>query len=836
MRNSTLIKSLGLAALLIVSGNASAQTQLRKANPYAPIPWRIVTPIRSHASIKTLGKASAGIQRVPQKAQIQQTELVSEDFNRVTGDITTDTAAIHFINHYALNREQVDPDLWLANTLYGTSNDISTDYVNAEGWQGDYVAEANGAVALISPGAAYQLPAWIMTPAQDYSGSVTVTLRAKKYPGYKGNVNITGYVSNADGSFAEKGADANTTFRIFGSDEGWQYYTWTFDAYNANPNNRISFLTYDKVIIDDINVKVSADNFVAEPILKGITDVKDSSFTANWYGVRAANTYLLGLKKKVWASGQDSVKYYFDFNDGKVPTEMSTDGSVVDFKGEKVLAGDTITFPMNNAKYNKLKFKLGVIPSATPGDDSEGYIEIQTLKDGVWTGGSYYQAPHFEDTLVTVNPLYSSWTGDESGKYDGLRLVVDGMPEGYKIAVDSVALTTGRPFDFETIVEPDGWLRKFDDGSYENYYVSTRGDKPVTSFTFDKLEPDAEYYYSVIARRYTTNSTYTWTHAFCLPAPVATKATDQDERGSYTANWTGPVKATRYTVTNYGVYNAKKDVANYPLIDEDFSLVNSSVTSCTDPADPETLNNDYNLISLDAYTKLPGWEGVSNTVAQGYLGCGQASYFVPAIYTPDFEADNDSVLTISLKAAGGTQGDYITLSVNNNKDYLVGPFDANGQMDIEGILPESGKTMFLRISSYSYAPFMLDELKLMQNLKAGALVFTPLKSVTVGADTLSYTFTGLDDSYDYYAYDVKALQDLDGETATSVSSNRVITTINPNVGPIVTGIQEIGNNQKAGIVKIVGRYSLDGRRVNESVKGVQILKLSDGRTIKAIVK
>jgi hypothetical protein len=54
--------------------------------------------------------------------------------------------------------------------------------------------------------------------------------------------------------------------------------------------------------------------------------------------------------------------------------------------------------------------------------------------------------------------------------------------------------------------------------------------------------------------------------------------------------------------------------------------------------------------------------------------------------------------------------------------------------------------------------FMLDNVKVSQNLKAGDKVYTTLSSATFGADTLSYRFTGLDKyDYDFYAYNVSSL-------------------------------------------------------------------------------
>lgn len=93
----------------------------------------------------------------------------------------------------------------------------------------------------------------------------------------------------------------------------------------------------------------------------------------------------------------------------------------------------------------------------------------------------------------------------------------------------------------------------------------------------------------------------------------------------------------------------------------------------------------------------------------------------------------------------------------------------------------------------------------------------------------SYTFNGLDGDYDFYAYDVKSIEDLDGETTTSTASNKV------SVSLVATAIRDITAKDNS-LLKVVARYGIDGRPVSSSHKGIQILKLSNGSIIKSLVK
>ena len=837
MNKSSLLKVFGIATLLATATTVSAQRPWQKADPHSLIPSHVVTPLKSNASLKLNAAQAKGLNKLsPAKAESQQTELINENFSKFTNGTDTNPDTVN----------------WVANTWKGTNNDIDASLTQRSGWIGNFIAQAGGAAGLRAPGAAYQTSAFIATPAQDYSGSVTVTFRARRWPGYKSNVNIMGYVGDSEGNWYN-GKDATSTFRIFGGDDGWQYYTWTFDCYNSNPAFRIYLMTYDWAIIDDVNVRVSADNFVAEPTMKPITNVTDSGFTINWESVRAANTYLIGLKKKVWSSDELTPSYYYDFEDGTVPSGFAGNVAIEDgvgLNGSKgIVSSDTLILPSNNATMKQCELFMGVAgPENATADDLNGsYIYLDLMKDDKWVSQGYFSASAFLNTMYHQNML-EGYYGVVADTYSGVRLRADNFPKGYKLVVDSVAITTNRPFDFEMINEPGNFYSYGENYNYQthegfiDWHVSSSLDQPVTSYrvekldrVFDPFDPTAEYYYSVIARRYTTNSTYSWYHAFQPAAPVAIDPTDVDERGAYTANWEKSLKATRYSVTNYGAYFATEDEENHVLIDEDFSRINSDVTSATDPTAPESLGNDYERKTFDDYTVLPGWSGISNTIAQGYLGCGSASYYVPMIFTPTFQADNDDKVTIAVKAVG-TAGDNLLLKFQNGDTYAV-EFDASGNIDIEGSVPESAKEMYISMNSYNYLPFMLDAFAVKQNLKAGAKVYTPLETVVVDAPEQSYTFSGLTDEYPYYAYDVRALQDLDNQTAVSEASNRVVLDLNNPENPVVDGVSDAitttGNNAFA---KIVARYGIDGRAVSANTKGLQIVKLSNGKTMKVLVK
>jgi hypothetical protein len=139
--------------------------------------------------------------------------------------------------------------------------------------------------------------------------------------------------------------------------------------------------------------------------------------------------------------------------------------------------------------------------------------------------------------------------------------------------------------------------------------------------------------------------------AFGVSAPEVKPATDIDERGGYTANWEPSPKATRYTITNFGVRQAAADEEKHVVLDEDFSKINADVTSATDPYNPEAVGNTK-PVSLDDYTNIAGWTSNVTTLAQGMVGCGQSEDYLPYVKTPKLYLMNDSLYYLTIKAYG----------------------------------------------------------------------------------------------------------------------------------------------------------------------------------------
>ena len=173
----------------------------------------------------------------------------------------------------------------------------------------------------------------------------------------------------------------------------------------------------------------------------------------------------------------------------------------------------------------------------------------------------------------------------------------------------------------------------------------------------------------------------------------------------------------------------------------------------------------------------------------------------------------------------------------NGVDYSI---DFESQPDGTGVindtysLPVSSETIQSRFYSAYYLPFMLDEISFMQNLKKGDIVRTPLRTVTAGEEDMTYVFDNLSD-YDYtkFGYYIVANFEIEGKSTTSVPSELAVVDLETGDSNVTTGITDAERTEE---VKVVARYSLDGRLLTAPQKGVNILKMSDGTTRKVVVK
>lgn len=781
MKNyTTLLKAFAISALLSLPLNSLAQHQLMQP-VFRPIPGKALS-----------GKSTLKANR-PRRAQSSNDVLVSEHFDNMPGDVEEEPDTTQLLA-YAYQNDQ------------GITTNIDAQYTSQPGWTGTSVYAAGHAVALLAPGGAAS--AALNTPYNDYSGDLTITFRVK---GVDPDKTVAMFVVPCIGGIdypqqAEMTEQYGTVYLPKGG--VWKEYTMTFRDYSSNGDGFIQFNCYGKVVLDDIVVKCSNDNFIANPVMDGTSNYTDSTFTINWQPVRNAYDYRVYVYKEVVDDATPET-VEADFEDGLPEGYYATSGVTYsdsegqDETGAAVLHnGDTLLTsavgPIRNVRF-----------WMKAAQNESGRLSLFVNRNNSWERlGTMYLSGLAEGDTINLNQATYQNMNDA---IRGIGFAVSDLPDDVSLYIDNIDYIISEKNHLEIITGTEGYDEEW---RYES--------SDSTSYTVNGIDQNEEYYYKVASHLQFIQSSPLLYHANRLVTPEIKEPTNLDDRGSFTANWGPSPKATRYVVNVYGVTIADVD-DEYYILNEDFSKITSDVTSATGTESPDYLDT-YDS-SLDEYTQLPGWTGTGNTISQGYLGASEPYYYNTYVQTPALDLSNNTSFNLDLKAYGTPEG---YLEVTTPEGSFLLQFDENGEINNIFEVNAAGENFTLMFSSPDYSAFMLDEVRVSQELKKGQSFYTFLGSQTVEGAT-SVDFTGLSDyEYEQYAYDVRAERDFPGEgVETSEPSYKAVFYLDP------TGINTIKTQND---VKPVAYYSLDGRQVNHPAHGIYIVKMSDGTAKKAIVK
>ncbi|MGN0225997.1 MAG: hypothetical protein ACI4A7_07995 [Prevotella sp.] len=789
--------------------------------------------VRLTPTVKSMHKAAA--LPAPNKVSYRQEQLLlEEDFSKMTSG----------------TEDHPDTTVCLASQNDAPGIYLDPSYTKQAGWAGDKVYSAGGAVFLRT----YNMmsPAVLYTPIGDYSGEITVTCRMKALPNKtlyyddKGNLQW----GTTDGSTltiqvgkggVEKGDLAETddpndgySVRLYPK-HGWIYVTYKILNYSGNSDGFLAFFTEGSVVLDDIKI-TTAPTILGNPGGVKVTDFQPDNFTIEWQPVSRAYNYYVNLYKKVYtADGEQTYKE--DFEDYKSGDDWTfTSSTVVDGMGKngsKALMlqnGDEIVTPYNGSKYKNFKFWMkAVYPEGYTEEQiytDEALIEIDLLtKDGWKYYSGFYGWGFVGDEYNDCDMNEEGWNLFDNGGYYGVRLRFANFPEGTKFYFDEAEAIANRGYQLEFVKGKYSADNGFGDDMTK--YDMTE----ETSYTFKNLDPESEYFYGVRAHVMADKNLFSeWKlyECFEVAAPQVLEATDVDERGSFTAHWTPSPKATRYAVNLYSAYQTKNVETDHVLIDEKFDAVQTD--SSTDVVE---LGNS-SLSSLYEFTTLPGWTGRGNIVVNGMLGCNYVVTSVNKIVLPRIYVANGSWITLTLKAYGNV-GDCLMFNVNGvdyPMEFVQTEESAYGMFSGSVKIPVSGLFVQPYIYSKTWSQFVIDELKITQDLTPNAYVFTWMENKEVDGDATTCDFSDLTD-YDIYAYDVVAYMDQEDRTATSKPSGIMIVNL-------ATGGSHLGLASTpyiyAGDTKVTSIHTIDGRNSSRMTKGVNILRMSDGTTRKVVVK
>ena len=734
-------------------------------------------------------------------------ELTNEDFSGFTAgtaDKPDGTSLCDIYGKYGPQREEID-----------------SKYTSTPGWHGNWVFQAGGNAALID--SLGSVGAFINTPLGDYSGDLTITVRVKGLEKDPSSF----FVNVVKGGYYDPYTLGGWNFSV--TNKGWQVFEIKFHNVVADNDGFVQLVTYGKCIVDYFYV-TNTYNFLAAPKVLAPTNFTTDGFTANWQPVRRAGSYDMWLYKMVNTSDKDT-SIDENFENGK-PAEWEFGGnaSIAEGLGEggsKAVVlnnGDTISSPFTLGLYRNLSTWMKVVSNGATSDElNNGRIELWLRTIGGWKKlGEMNAAGWLEGGIMDMQQK----TGNAfANQFYGVRVVAN-LPGKASLVIDNVKAQIGPSAKLETVGEYEAAGLRYDNTG-------------ETSYTFKGLDPLGDYYYGVKSYYFGKTSDMTLNHAFGVAKPVVNVATGITADG-FTATWNATPKATSYQIDNYGVFSVSK-AGRYAIEDESFSKIDESITISSNPYKAETLNNNYSM-SLDEYTSNIGWRGRYTAISSDCLGfTGSGS-----LTTPVLDLKNSDKFYITLKGYG-TPGDVLKIENGENVyniDVVADPSDETGThgiIDGTFTVPDSGEGISLKFYSAAGATIMFDKIKVSQDLKEGDKAYVLVSSDTTSKDELSHTYSGLSQSdYNEFVYKVYAKYEyVDGHTAVSDPSDLVHVNLESGNSNFLTATvvpTDINDVMSGDDVRVIGYYTVDGRRLQSPVKGLNIVRYSNGTQKKVLVK
>lgn len=586
-------------------------------------------------------------------------------------------------------------------------------------WGGDKLYPAGGALAVMK--------GFLNTPVGDYSGDLKMTFRAKLLPGQT--------------DLEDKGVDIllirhdllkeykRTTVTLT---EEWQEFTFTAD--NGWYNNcKIQFFTMtDKdYLLDDIRIEHKI-NGIEPPKAERPSDMDNDSFTAHWTTTDTADDYLISVYTKT-PSGK-TIEVSEDFEG------LSTDAS-----------GNIIGMPEGweyNLSANGSRRQLSV--DSALASSGQNAISFDSKGDYIVTPISEHSVKSFSMELIIdtsderfdPNNLAYSWLAvnalTDSGWQPWMNISVPALVnmEGHRSHVDlteniglfeniyGFRIESAMADDEVVIVNVDDVMYSADLPAIKNYLWEDKsvGGRDINFIRVEdeNFDTEADYFYSLKSQntRYVSASSNEM-EVFNVHIPEAAEATDITDQ-SFTASWLCGGKADAFRIDLHRKLVATEDSPNAVVLKEDFSRILSNGT----PEEPEAGRLTVTTVSLDGLTNLNGWEATSYTLGNNMIGGFEEieGYLAGSITTPEIDlSNNGGACTVQVRAYF-TAGDGLVIQGLNAACIGVYPYDETGWKTFELPLQYCGDKEKLAFYSYSYKPFMIDEITITQNLKKGDIV------------------------------------------------------------------------------------------------------------------
>lgn len=628
-------------------------------------------------------------------------------------------------------------------------------------WGGAGIFSAGGCLAIANG-------MFLNTPAGDMSGEVTLTFRAR--------------LSKAGGSttlnalklmFISRSSLVDYEVKFYNLTDEWQTFTYTstLGEFEHSGFQFYSMYASNIILVDDIRLEQTRTSIPA-PKVHEAENMTDTSFKAVWNKSIEADHYLLSVFTKnesnelmTVSEGFDNIKaddkgnidaaspnypegWEFAWKDDDLSNHIAKgEGAGKDNKQAVRLidTGDAITTPYCPEGIKSLKFWVKA-------EANDGQPKFSSIMFTVNFGKGVYTVNDYIDIPTMFAPA------KRDGYYFDLTETLSAFDKIYSVKIEYI-----REEDDKTTILFDDFSYTTNKPTTYNYVLKDQkveqqdNEDGTVGFEVNGLDPDTDYTYSVKS----VNSDFTSVasdeqEVYAVSIPTALPATNITAN-SYTANWTSHKKVDFYRVDQLQQTVIDKDTKDYVMLDEDFSKVTSSLTEA------DLLKGSYDegertsgYMPLDDITKIAGWKASSTVRVNGWLGGNEAKQgsgtIAGAIVTPTIDlSHNEGACNISLRV-WGSEGDWLIIQGSNPASLATIEFPKGGGIVEKTItMPLCTSKEQLTFYSNNYKVFLIDYIKITQDVKAGDKVTTITGSVlTEDADTKSMVMTnpGFSDGHD----------------------------------------------------------------------------------------
>ena len=739
-----------LAASPLWTGSMMAQTMLGQ-----PLKIRL-------ADVRTLKAAP----RAALDDAKETTVLIDEDFSGFpagTEDEPDDTKLVNDLGDFT------DPS---ALRAYSPSLSYRT-------WGGEGLYAAGGAIAIKD--------GWFLnTPAGDMSGDVTLTFRAR----------LAGDASQVDGTkaidliFLSRKSLIDYERRQYDLTGEWQTFTFTSDKGSFEATG-FQFMcnTSATVLIDDIRLE-KVKTSIAAPQVVAPVEASEDEFTAAWLPTTEADEYLLDVYTKSESGTTDS------FNERFASIVADADG-VIDADAPNYPAGWDFGWGDPSKPHLATTEPDGV--KALIFSDEGDRIDLPRVPKGLTKLSFWVQAEPSQEEVPYGSCIQLSFDTDY-GLYAFATLDLADLLADDKLAGATCDLSEALAM-FDGVyslrleyfpVEGDETRVLLSDFTYayptpparhhllQDQVVEARElgeDEDYMTFAVTGLDPDSDYYYTVRARNTQfTSDESDEVEVYTVSRPTVLEPTDVTD-SCYTAHWTSHKKVDLYRVEQIQTNTIQEDTPDFEILSEDFSRVVSDFKEA-DIADGFIEQGEYTdgYRAIDDLTHIAGWKGASLQWVEGWLGGmpnpGQKGLIAGAISTPVIDlSHNGGECTITVRA-WGQEDDWLAIQGANVACYGGIRFPEGGFVEATVTIPCCTAKESLTFYSNNYMPFLIDYIRIAQDVKAGDRVSVVTSSLhTADATEQSVVMSDPNFGQDHeVAYRVTGLRYRHGDVKDIVAS------------------------------------------------------------------